>query len=132
MNYVTVVNRTSKKLKGTWDGRHFDVAPGEHMFPLKVAAAIKRQNPIMGTQGFEVWDVQYLVGIKEHGDDIGPIEQSNSPELINSQMLHGASIANGKKVEVVQGVSGMYRTRNTVAAELPRNSGAIDTGFEKP
>lgn len=131
MEYVTLVNRSSKKLKGTWDGRHFDVTPGEHMFPRKVAEAIKRQNPIMGTQGHEIWDVQYLCGIKEFGDEITPIEQSNSVELVNPQILHAGTVAQGKKMEVVAGPAGMYRNRQAFASELPVG-GTIDSGFEKP
>jgi len=131
MEYVTLVNRSSKPLKGTWNGRHFDVKPGEHMLPRKVAEAIKRQNPIMGTQGFEIWDVQYLVGIKEQGDDISPIEQSDSIELVNPKILHAATIASGKKLETTAGAAGAYRTRNQVAAPLPVG-GNIDSGFEKP
>lgn len=131
MEYVTLVNRSSKKLKGTWDGKHFDVTPGEHMFPRKVAEAIKRQNPIMGTQGHEIWDVQYLCGIKEFGDEIGPVEQSDCIELVNPKILHAASVAQGKKVETVAGPAGMYRSRQAFASEQPVG-GNIDSGFEKP
>lgn len=132
MEYVTLVNRSSKTLNGTWDGRHFDVAPGQHMFPRKVAEAIKRQNPIMGTQGREIWDVKYLVGIVEFGDEVTPIEQSNSIELVDPAILHAASVRQGNKVEVVAGPAGMYRNRQAFASEQAPTGGGIDSGFEKP
>jgi len=130
MEFLTVVNRTSKMLKGTWDGRHFDVPPGKSMHPAQVANAIKRQNPIMGSQGHEIWDIQYLVGIEEHGDDISPVEQSDAIELINSKILHAASIAAGKKLEVVKGENGAYKTRTAVAA--PITSNFAEVSFDKP
>ena len=129
MEYVTIVNRTSNVLQGTWDGRQYVVAPGESMHPRLVANAIKRQNPLMGSQGTEIYDIQYLCGIKEDGDDITPLEQSDAIELMDSRLLHP-----GKNMHVVPGISGMYRTRQAVAAELPtvgRNQ-AIESGFEKP
>lgn len=132
MEYVTLVNRSSKKLNGTWDGKHFDVTPGEHMFPRKVAEAIKRQNPIMGTQGHEIWDIQYLCGIKEFGDEITPIEQSDSIELVDPKILHAASVAAGNKVSVEAGPVGMYRNRAAYASEQPLPSALMDSGFEKP
>lgn len=119
MERVTLVNRSSKHLTGTWNGRQFKVVPGEQYFPRDVAEAIKRQNPIMGTQGNEIWDVQYLCGIKEDGDDVSPAEQTNIRELMNPA-LHS------KPVMEVPGRNGLYG-RSTFATELP-----ADAGFEKP
>lgn len=134
MEYVTLVNRTSKPLNGTWNGRQFKVPPGETTHPIRIAEAIKRQNPIMGTQGSELFEVEYLCGIKEIGDDIFPVEQSDAKELMDPRILHAAAIASGKKLETVAGAAGMYRTRAAVASELPvagRND-VVASGFEKP
>lgn len=133
MEYVTLVNRTSKQLQGTWDGRQFNVPPGETMFPRSVANAIKRQNPIMGSQGYEINETLFLCGIKEDGDDVSPVEQSDIQELINPAILHAHTIAQGRKLQVVPGVAGMYRNRSSVAAELPV-AGANDmviSGFDR-
>lgn len=134
MEYVTLVNRTSKPLNGTWNGRQFKVLPGESTHPIRIADAIKRQNPLMGSQGSELFEVIYLCGIKELGDDIFPLEQSDSKELMDPNILHAATIAAGRKLDVVPGAAGMYRTRAAVAAELPvagRND-VVASGFEKP
>jgi hypothetical protein len=124
MEYVTLVNRTSKPLRGTWNGRQFDVSPGETMLPGIVADAVKRQNPLMGSVGSEVFEVIHLCGIKELGDDITPIEQSASKELMNSKILHG-----NRAMETIDGVNGMYRSRASVAADIPAHG---EVGFEKP
>ena len=133
MEYVTLVNRTSKKLQGTWDGRQFVVLPGESMLPKAVAYAVKRQNPLMGSGSYELHDTIYLVGVKEDGDDISPIEQSNSLELIDPKILHAATVAQGRRVETVPGVAGMFKSRNTVASELPPASGneMVTSGFDR-
>ena len=124
MEYVTLVNRTSKSLNGTWDGKQIVIAPGEKMLPRLVAEAVKRQNPKMGTQGSELFDVVYLCGIKEYGDPLEPVEQSNSKELMDPKILHGA-----KRMMEVAGETSMYRTRQSVAADLPPMS---EVAFEKP
>ncbi len=134
MEFVTLVNRTSKNLQGTWDGRQFKVPPGESMHPKAVAEAIKRQNPLMGSQGYELHETIYLVGIKEQGDDLSPIEQSDCLELMNPALLHAATRAQGKRLETVPGVAGMFKHRNSVAAELPvgGKNDFVSSGFEKP
>jgi hypothetical protein len=129
MEYLTLVNRTSKSLQGTWNGRQFEIVPGKSLHPKLVAEAIKRQNPLMGSQGSEIYETIYLCGIEEYGDDISSLEQSTSKELMDPAILHG-----GKVMQEVSGVSGMYQTRAAVAADLPAmsGSGAIVSGFEKP
>lgn len=129
--WVTLVNRTSKPIEGVWNGRHFDLAPGEHKMPLLEAEAIKRQNPVMGTLGGELSDVQFLCGIVEKGDDCSPIEQSDSIELLSpSYGLH-----EGKTVEYVPAL-GRPRGRADVFTPPPANTGGTvlgtDSQFEKP
>lgn len=80
-NRVTIVNRTKGVLEGTWDGRHYEIPTGESSWTEYQAMAFKRQNPIMGTQDQRTLSMQYLIGIKEHGDPITPTEQSDAIEL---------------------------------------------------
>jgi hypothetical protein len=74
----TLVNRTSKTLYGTWDGQHYDLAPGKHAFEEVMCRKFKDQNPIMGTEDPYNLQMQYLIGIEEDGDDCSPIEQSKA------------------------------------------------------
>ena len=110
MEYVILVNRTSKNLEACWNGKRYALKPGDNPLPARVAEAAKRQNPLKGS-GADVWSLQYLVGIKEQGDDIYPIEQSDSVELY-SQEIHG-----GKRMEVVQGTAQSYRNVNRLKNE---------------
>lgn len=88
---VTVVNRTSKMLKGTYNGRPYDLPPGESRYSKKEALFFRYQNPVMGRgTPMEDWSAksEYLIGIKELGDDCSPIEQSSAvsrwdPDLVN-------------------------------------------------
>ena len=92
---VTVVNRTSKPLKATWDGRPYDLPPGETMLPRIVAIAARFQNPIMGKgTPLEDWNVrsEYLVGIKEENDPIDPVEQTEAPQRWDTVLVNGVNI----------------------------------------
>lgn len=102
MEYVTLVNRSSKNLNGTWAGRQREITPGQHQFPLIEALKYKEQNPVMGSEDPYTMQKEYLIGIVEHGDDISPIEQTSSIERWNRTKLIGA-----KPVEVVKG-NGLY------------------------
>lgn len=125
MEYVILVNRTSKDLEATWDGKRYKLKPGDTPLPLAVAEAAKRQNPIMGT-GADYYSMQYLVGIKEHHDDCSPIEQSKSVELFDSRDLHG-----DKPVAIVAGTAQAYRNVNRLKNEDGplSTTGNISTGF---
>lgn len=124
--FVTLVNRSSHLIKGVWNGRHFDIKPGKHSYPLIAARAIKRQNPIMGTQGHEIYDVKYLVGIEELGDDCSPIEQTDAVELMAPEVLHP-----GKKMTKVKGVTGLYG-RGSVTTQAPNSGGMVESSFDNP
>lgn len=119
MQYVTLVNRSSKVLKGTWDGRHFDLAPGQHQFPEIQAVKFKEQNPVMGSEDPYTLQKEYLCGIVEHHDDISPIEQTESLERWNRSKLMGA-----KPVEIVKG-NGIY----TPSLDAPNRLPGDGTGF---
>lgn len=125
-NFVTLVNRTSKNLSGTWDGRQFTITPGQHNFQEIQALKFKEQNPIMGSEDPYTLQKEYLLGIVEHGDDISPTEQTTNIERWNRSKLVGA-----KPVEVVQG-NGLYRPGGIDAeSRLPAGAGPISAGFEK-
>lgn len=121
---VTVVNRTSKTLKGTYNGRPYDVPPGESAYPLVVARFIRFQNPIMGRgTPLEDWSVksEYLVGIKELGDDCSPIEQTDAPQRWDTYMV------NGPNTEIIRPRGGGYAPE--VRQPQPRSA---DGSFVKP
>jgi hypothetical protein len=100
---VTLVNRSTKTLKGTWDGRHYDIGPGRHEFAELKAMKFRDQNPVMGSEDPYSGEKKYLMGIVEHGDDITPVEQSDS---ISLQDL-SEKIRSGE-YKVVKG-NGLYR-----------------------
>lgn len=120
MEVVTVVNRSSKEVRGTWDGRPHVIKPnGKASFPIIAAEAIKRQNVVMGSEDPYTGEMQYLVGIEETGDDCSPIEQTQSITRMNRKPL-------AKNEEVVKGHNGIYSGRD-VQQGLP-----ITTDFTKP
>jgi len=133
-NYVTIVNRSSKPVQATWDGKQFSLAPGKHEVPLIVAEAIKRQNPVMGTGGHEIWDgQQYLVGIVNHGDPTDPIEQSDSEELVAKDVFELERA--GKQIKKIKGVPGLYGRGAVAQAPAIRGGGSVlsvESEFERP
>ncbi len=117
---VTVVNRTSKPVNGTWDGKPNTIkAHGKAAFPISVAEAFKRQNVVMGSEDPYTGSMEYLVGIEEQGDDLSPIEQTVKITRMNRAPLK-------KNEEVVKGENGIYSVRD-VAQSLP-----LDSAFVKP
>lgn len=120
----TVVNRTSKTLYGTWDGRKYPIAPGKHEFPDYKAMKFRDQNPQMGSEDVRTGHIEYLLGVIEEGDDISPIEQTDAVEKWDRKTLGGS-----KQVEIVAGDNGLY-SRNQLAAG-PESKGPITTGFTK-
>lgn len=122
MRYVTAVNRSSKTLTGTWNGRQYSVEPGKHMFPENVAKALKRQNPIMGTQDNRFLTMKYLIGIEDYGDDCSPVEQSASAELWDRNTLPPEK----RNAEIRPGDNGIYSGRDVASNQSP------DTAFVMP
>jgi flagellar basal body rod protein FlgF len=121
MEYLTVVNRTSKNLFVTWDGRRTALAPGKNQLPAIVAEAAKRQNPIMGSEDPVTLSMRYLVGIEEQEDDCSPIEQTNAVQRIDRSKM-----TNARPVEVVPGDNGIYSVRDVATTTLP-----LDVSFDK-
>lgn len=115
MEVVTIVNRSSKDVKGTWDGKPYVIkAKGRAAFPEIVADAIRRQNVVMGSEDPYTGEMKYLVGIEEHGDPTDPIEQTQVITRMDRKPL-------GKNEEVVKGNNGIYSVRD-VAQSLPSDA----------
>lgn len=121
MNYVTLVNRSSKTLEGKWDGRPYEIKPGENAFPELIALKLKEQNPILGTEDPRTGAKDYLCGIKELNDPITPVEQSDAIALSSETM---AKIRSGE-LRIIKG-NGLYSPRDD-RSPLPTVG-----GFEKP
>lgn len=119
-NLVTLVNRTTHTLEGTWDGRHYALTPGKHAFTEVMAQKFKEQNPVMGTEDQYSLDMDHLLGIEENGDDCSPIEQTAHIERWDRAKIKG-----GRPVDVVPGHNGLY------AAERHANLPA-ENAFVKP
>ena len=123
---VTIVNRTSKMLHGTYNGRPYDLPPGESRYSKREAIYFRYQNPVMGRgTPFEDWSTksEYLLGIKEDGDDCSQIEQNDSPQRWDTRMLSGSN------TEVIRPRGGGY------APEVRQPQASIasgDGGFVKP
>lgn len=121
--YVTLVNRSSKTLRGVWDGRHYDIAPGKHSFPEIMAMKFRDQNPIMGSEDPRTLQCDYLMGIEELSDNCTPIEQTDAPQRIDRGKTPD------KVVEVIQG-NGLY---SPAMSDKPFSvGGVIESGFVKP
>lgn len=120
---VTVVNRSSRRLTGTWGGRQYDFQPypAETHVPRVVAVAARFQNPIMGRgTPMEDWasKSEYLLGIVEDKDPINAIEQSNAPQRWDSELV------NGPNAETIA-------TKGS-RAEVRQTAPNTDVGFTKP
>lgn len=127
MQYVTVVNRTSKDLEALWDGRRYYLKPGRNSLPDVIARIAKRQNPRMGTENPFLADMcESLLGVEEWNDDCSPLEQSTAIERLDrSQMSEEA-----QKAQTMRGATGVYTGpggRNAVSRDQP-----LDSSFVKP
>ena len=121
---VTVVNRTSKMLHGTFNGKPYDIPPGESRYSRQEASYFKFQNPVMGRgTPLEDWNSksEYLIGIKEDGDDVTSIEQTNAPQRWDTEMVNGSNIS------IVRPRGGGYMPE----VRQPLRSNLQDSGFSK-
>lgn len=129
MQYVKIVNRTSRNLNGTWDGRIYTLEAGStNAFPRAIADAIKRQNPIMGSEDPYDMTMEYLVGIEEDGDPITTLTDLEAfpkeIERLNRKKLVGALPS-----EVVSGKAGLYAHEKHAAIPV---GGVAESGFVNP
>jgi len=123
VEFVTLFNRTQRDLEGTWDGRTYTAKPGKNAYPLAIAEAIKRRNPIAGSDDAMTGNFQHLLGIEEQGDDCSPIEQSDEIELYNRRLQKNAI-----PIMVIPGNTGMYAVKR---ADFPTPL-TQDSTFVKP
>lgn len=86
-HYVNLVNRTSKTLIGTWDGRRYELKPGRHSYPEAMAVKFKEQCPLMGSLDPYSMEREYLIGIEDYSDPITPIEQATAVELLDRSKM---------------------------------------------
>lgn len=122
MQYVSLINRTSKPLIGTWNGMRHTIAPGKNSFPEAIAVKFKEQNPILGTLDPYSMDRDYLLGIEEYNDPIDPIEQSNAVELLDRKKMDPIA---AKAVELKTSVGRLYSTEKS--SPLP-----VENAFVSP
>lgn len=127
--FVTVTNRSSEEVVGTFDGRRYVWGPGEtKTLPYNVAELCKRQNPIMGTEDFnDIRSSEHLLGIVEDGDDVTPAEQSEAVERYDRD-----TVPSDPKQEVVT-VSLKAKGkkhRSAVADDKLRNPGGLQTSYD--
>lgn len=145
---VRVVNRTTKPLTVTFDGRQYNLVPGYREMPdgtvepagphgevavthldyLKAEMA-RRQNPRKGTENpRDPADVEHLVAIVEDGHDVSWLEQSDAVERLDRSQIEDAKVRNA---EVVAGVGfpGRRSGRSQVAEHATHfQDGLIATG----
>ena len=123
---VTVINRTSKMRQGTHDGRPYDLPPGESKHPLYKAYFFRYQNPVMGRgTPLEDWSSksEYLVAIKELGDDCTPMEQTDALQRWDTTAVNGAN------TEVIRPRGGGFAPERAPAINP---NAMVDSSFDKP
>lgn len=120
MVYVTLINRTSKPLIGTWNGLRHSINPGKNSFPEAIAVKFKEQNPILGTLDPYSMDRDYLLGIVEHSDPIDPVEQSDAIELLDRKKMDPIA---AKAVELKTSVGRLYAGEK--ASPLPADNAFV-------
>ena len=109
---VTIVNRTNQDLVGTWDGRRYELEAGkEYGFPLEVAKAFRKQNPVMGTLDPYSGVFDSKLAIVEEGDPTDKIEINDEAiELINR------SVVGGPDTKVITQSAGLFGRRQNDAS----------------
>lgn len=131
---VTVVNRTSKPLIGTFNGRQYDLPPGESQHILKIARYFRYQNPIMGKgTPMEDWNIrsEYKIGIKEQGDDCAPLTEAEAKASDVSPQRWNTQAVNGPNVQVVAARGATYGEAKS-NSQLHGDSFGGGAGFVKP
>lgn len=125
MELVTVANRSSKTVQGTWDGKPYLIAAHAKVaLPVIVAEAIKRQNVVMGSEDPYTGEMEYLIAIVEHNDPQDPIEQSRAITRMNR-----APIAKPDET-TMEGRTGLYSLRDLAPPPQP-TSGPVLSTFKK-
>ncbi len=120
---VTILNRSSKKCNGTWNGRPYELEPGaSYSFPRIQAEAFRSQNLVRGSEDPRTGDTISLLGIVGE-EDTSPVEQTNLIERWDrSKLPKGMS-----DVEIVPGRNGIFSGRDVHSGVI-----AKDSTFVKP
>ena len=121
LTIVTVVNRTSRALEGVFDSQQFYFPPNSEVSLLASAAEMcKRQNIQMGSRNpQDPREAVYLLGLREWGDDISPIEQRTDViEGMDRSLLD----EDAQHVEV----RGGRRRRSRAEVALPVTEGGLN------
>lgn len=126
MDLVKVVNRTQRELGCTWDGKRYKIQPGESTHPRLIADALRRSNPIFGSDDPITGELQYLIAIPDYGDATTPIEQSDEIEL-----YHRSKEKNAIPIMVIPAANRLTRTQVSSDA-FAVSGGPVETGFVKP
>lgn len=124
--YVCLVNRTSKTLLGTWNGREYKIAPGKNEFPRAQAEKFVTQHPKMGTRDPYTGYTEFLLGVVENGQDITPCEQDPSAltlDDIREKLKTG-------EYQIIKG-NGTFQPQG-MDRPSPIAVHIQDVGFEKP
>lgn len=124
MEFVTVFNRSSKTLKGLWNGREHEIPPGESHFPRLQAEKFRDQNPVMGSENPYTLEREYLIAIKEYGHDCSPLEQTDAKEKWNRSLMPNAGDiviikGNGKFIPPLDGSAPLTGTGPVVTTFSP-------------
>jgi hypothetical protein len=131
-NLVTVVNRTSKPLEFIFDGRAYILKPGDNPGIYEsLAGHAKGKFPAMGSEDpYEPTSFICLIGVKEWGDDISPLEQTDAIERMDRSKLPAPTMRDGKPGKVVAGPRNSWRpiAESAPAKNLTQFSGGSGVG----
>jgi len=142
-----LVNRTTSPIDGTFDGQPLVIPPGYlnvegkitgagpngtpfgFQLPEYAAEMVKRQNPIMGTEDPEnMRDVEYLLGVEAWGDDISHVEQSDSEERFDRELM-GDEARGARKVSTGNARRKKKKGRGRLIDERLRNPAGIKADY---
>ena len=70
---VTLVNRTSKRLKAEYNHNTVYLEPGDNQVPPTIAPILKEQFPIPQTMDDDTLTYESQLGVKEWGDDVSKL-----------------------------------------------------------
>ena len=117
--YYTVVNRTSKSLSTTWDGRQYELAPYEEKtFPELVAYAFQRWNIQMGSLDPRTGRITFLVGIKEKGEPCEKIDPDKETLIDRAtgkpavEQWDRSKMTGSRPIDIVPGDNGLYSRKD--------------------
>lgn len=110
--FYTVVNRTDRIIKTTWDGKHYELGPHEEkQYEDNIAYAFKRWNPQLGSLDPRTGSITFLVGLKELNEPIDPIKEILIDPLTGKphiEVWDRSKLTGARPSEIVAGDNGLY------------------------